>query len=395
MRLKFILLLLVSIFFSVSCIIESYDDEKDIQAAYFLSSGNIVVNPNAINAYIISYENQQGRVPEQIALVEDTVMTIEHLPVLENYGLYNFDGWFFKDKKITPGYRVKSKMTLTAVYVLPGKGERLIEINDVQNNSDENLVPYRINAFETTFNVWYSVYSWAVKNGYKFQKTAAAGSSKTTEGYDSFQFFPATSMTPQDAIVWCNAYSQKKGLTPVYYEDEDFTKILKDSSIITTGYPLKNPDGSIFHDSDGNEKIISDGNLHNIYVDLTKNGYRLPTYDEWLYAAQGAWRTAEDKNYKYSGSNILEEVASLGSYHAVGMYKPNGAGTYDQTGNAAEFCLTGTKIGLYGAHYNNGTGHSADVDKYYGLNGSNKDLCGIINAYPQLCSFRYAQTIVK
>ena len=69
-------------------------------------------------------------------------------------------------------------------------------------------------------------------------------------------------------------------MKPVYYEDEDFTKIIKDSSIITTGYPLKNPDGSIYYDSDGKEVIISDGNLHNIYVDLTKNGYRLPTYDE-------------------------------------------------------------------------------------------------------------------
>ena len=389
---KFLFIAVAGLF--VSCRFGT-DDKNGLINAYLLSNGKIVCNSKAIKAYIISYENQQGRVPEQIALVEDTCMTLEHLPVLEDSGVYEFAGWYFNDKKISVGYRVSSKMNLTAFYELKGDGHRFIEISDVENAGKTGLVPFRINAFETTFALWHSVYSWAVKRGYKFQNTGAAGSSGTTDKLDAFRYFPATSMTPQDAIVWCNAYSEKVGLKPVYYEDEDFTKIIKDSSIITTGYPLKNPDGSIYYDNNGKEVIVSDGNLHNIYVDLTKNGYRLPTYDEWLYAAQGALRTDQDKNYKYSGSNTLEEVASLGSYHAVGMYKPNGAGTYDQTGNAAEFCLTDLTIGLYGAHYSNGTGNAADVDKYYSLYGSSKNLCGIMNAYPQLCSFRYAQTIVK
>ena len=37
--------------------------------------------------------------PEQIALVEGTCMTLEHLPVLEDSGVYEFAGWYFNDKK--------------------------------------------------------------------------------------------------------------------------------------------------------------------------------------------------------------------------------------------------------------------------------------------------------
>lgn len=68
-------------------------------------------------------------------------------------------------------------------------------------------------------------------------------------------------------------------------------------------------------------------------------GYRLPTYEEWEYAARGGIMS---KGYTYSGSDDAYEVGwvqqnSNGSVHPVGMKKPNELGLYDMSGNLHEF----------------------------------------------------------
>lgn len=67
--------------------------------------------------------------------------------------------------------------------------------------------------------------------------------------------------------------------------------------------------------------------------------YRLPTETEWEYAARGGKYT---KNFKYSGSNKISEVAwngkEKGSTHPVGQKTPNELGIYDMTGNVLEWC---------------------------------------------------------
>ena len=125
---------------------------------------------------------------------------------------------------------------------------------------------------------------------------------------------PVEKVSWYDAIYFCNKLSEKLGFTPVYAVDGK-------TDVVTWNYTPH--DGvSIRGEVTQNTKA---------------NGFRLPTEEEWEYAARGR------QDYMYSGSNNLDEVGwygdnSGGKTHPVAQKKSNGYGLYDMSGNVREWC---------------------------------------------------------
>ncbi len=104
-------------------------------------------------------------------------------------------------------------------------------------------------------------------------------------------------------------------------------------------------------DLDGNGKVIEAECRYYIKSlgNQTGKPFRLPTQEEWEYAARGGQKSA---GYTYSGSNSIGDVAwysgnSGGNVHDIATKAPNELGLYDMSGNYAEFCASKRK-GLIG-----------------------------------------------
>lgn len=147
-----------------------------------------------------------------------------------------------------------------------------------------DIKPFKMSKYMVSYNTWYYVYQWAIKNGYKFINKGCEGmytSGNNAGVYYKFneggvpkvEEMPATGMSWRDTIIWCNALSQMLGLQPVYCSDAAFTTPLKDSTQSTTQFADKNWDKT-------------PGKIDNPYVNPKANGYRLPYTAEWEYAAR-------------------------------------------------------------------------------------------------------------
>ena len=189
---------------------------------------------------------------------------------------------------------------------------------------------YAMGKTEVTYAQWHSVYFWAVENGYEFSSTGREGHDGVPGSLPSYGMNePVTEVSWRDAIVWCNALSEKEGLTPVYYEDALYAVPLRKSTSdesVTINVPGTQDCPYIYSPKPGNLDMSA----------CTSIGYRLPTSREWETAAMA------DDTFVFAGSNVLEEVGwarenSGDASHEAATLKPNGWGFYDMSGNVWEW----------------------------------------------------------
>ena len=127
----------------------------------------------------------------------------------------------------------------------------------------------------------------------------------TTDALGLAPDHPAYSVTWYEAVRWCNARSSHEGLAPCY-------------------------------------------NLNTWSCDFSANGYRLPTVEEWEYAARGGlesqrypWGNSIDHtnvNCKVNGWFHPDTGSGFPKTLPVGSFPANGYGLYDMAGNIYEWC---------------------------------------------------------
>jgi formylglycine-generating enzyme required for sulfatase activity len=208
-----------------------------------------------------------------------------------------------------------------------------------------SLDEFRIGKYEVTYALWTEVRTWAESNGYTFANAGQQGGCTGGPCSNTDQH-PVTYINWRDCIAWCNAYSEKEALTPVYFTSSSKTVIYRNSS---TGRDI------------GND-----------FVDWAGDGFRLPTEAEWEYAARYIDIIHFSSGAEHSGYNLDPDIGDCAWYedntgtstHPVGQLQANSLGAYDMSGQVWEWCWD--QFGAYPSSLqDNPRGPDVDVSEPY------------------------------
>jgi formylglycine-generating enzyme required for sulfatase activity len=164
------------------------------------------------------------------------------------------------------------------------------------------------------------------------ERPSSFTSNPEDSGPDGWKKLPVEQVSWYAAIAFCNKLSLADGKDPVYSVNG-----------------VSNW-GSLAY---GDIPTASDVNWDAATMETTKNGYRLPTEMEWMWAAMGADTNVQPDTTGYTkgyaGSTEGAGQTNIGNYawytdnasnktHQVGQMQANELGLYDMSGNVYVWC---------------------------------------------------------